>query len=115
MRPGICCVPGDHGLGLVYAGDVYMPVTTQFYAMNPIARFRYAQSVVAQAKKQGNMALVRQWEPFTKLKPGTWNKEDVDDKGPWWFIYEEGGKTFVTFRGNVEYEMIKEALTKWRR
>jgi len=99
----------------IYRHGGLMTTPAQFYTLDPIARFRYAQSMVAQCKKQGNLTMARQWEPFTKLKPGGWDVEDVDNKGPWWYIYEDGGKKFVTFRGNVEYQLIKEALTKWRR
>lgn len=90
-------------------------ILPQFYALDPVARFRYAQSMVAQARKSGNHYLLMTWEPFTKLQPGGWRAEDVDDKGPWWYIFEEGGKKFVAFRGNVEYEMIKEVFKQWRR
>ena len=90
-------------------------VPNQFYALDPIARYRYAEAMVKQCKQSHNLVLAAQWEPFIRLKPGGWDREDVDDKGPWWFVYEEGGKTFITFRGNIEYQLIKEALTKWRR
>jgi hypothetical protein len=92
-------------------------VTTsdQFYALDPIARFRYAQSMVAQCNRQGNLALAKQWEAFTKPLPGGWSAEDEDGNGPWWYVFEEGGKKYVTFRGNADYKLIQEVFKRWRR
>lgn len=91
-----------------------MNTPAQFYALDPIARFRYAESMVKQ-NRISNPALARQWEPFTKPLPGGWDAEDVDGNGPWWYIFEEGGKKFVTFRGNADYKLIQEVLKRWRR
>jgi len=84
-----------------------MKRSTDFWSLNPIERFVYAQQMV----KLGH----REFEPYTKLLPGGWRKEDNDGNGPWWFIFEEGGKTYITFRGQRDFELIKETFIRWRR
>lgn len=92
-----------------------MVTPDKFFTLDPIARFRYAQSMVAQCKKQGNLVVAVQWEKLTKPLPGGWDLEDEDGNGPWWYVFEEGGNKYVTFRGNTDYKLIQEVLKRWRR
>ncbi len=75
---------------------------------NPIQRYLLAKQMLRKHVKGD-------WDVHTRIKPGGWRAEDEDGRGPWWYVFEYGGKTYVAFRGQVEYTQIKEAIEKWRR
>lgn len=90
----------------------------EYRSLNPIERFLYAKRTAEHYAKQRTpeaQRLAAQWKAEAAIGPGSWRAEDIDDRGPWWFVFEEGGKTKVALRGQSDYMLIKEAIEKWRR
>ena len=82
-----------------------------FWDKNPIERVLFAAE---QAGLATDPAVIAEWQALSIVYPGGWLAEDDDGKGPWWYVFEDSGKTKVTARGAPDYDLITAALTKRR-
>jgi len=60
------------------------------------------------------MGWLRKLRERTRKVPVPGGKRSVDRHGPRYFVYEEGGRRWVTYRGEETYALIAAALTKRR-
>jgi len=65
--------------------------------------------------REGTMGWFRKFWEQTRKVPVPGGKRSVDRHGPRYFVYEEEGRHWVTYRGEETYALIAEALYKQRR
>jgi hypothetical protein len=102
--------------------------SVDFDILNPIDRCLYAKTQAdeytaqatrlvktdeAASKEYADAAAL--WYRVATPIPGGWREEDDDGQGPWWYVFEEAGKTKVAARGSPTYELIKRAISSKRK
>lgn len=90
------------------------PIERCLYANNEAEKLQAAAQIATGATKQSLLDAAQTWAALAVPHPGGWLESDDDGHGPWWYVYELSGKTYVTARDSKEYNLIRDAITLQR-